>query len=206
VAGRPAGAWGDVGVLSFGGSKLLSAGRGGALLTSDPQIHQRARIFAHRGNEAFPLSELQSAVLVPQLATLTERNRQRAAAVERLLEQTATVAPLVPLVNRTAQSQSVYYKLAWRYVAEAVGGMPLDEFLAALRAEGAPVDRGFRGFAGRSEKRCRRVTPLIESRRAAETTLLLHHPILLEPPARIDTVARAIVKVADAFSKTRRTP
>ncbi len=30
VQGRPAGTWGDVGVLSFGGSKLLTAGRGGA--------------------------------------------------------------------------------------------------------------------------------------------------------------------------------
>ena len=30
VQGRKAGTWGDVGVLSFGGSKLLSAGRGGA--------------------------------------------------------------------------------------------------------------------------------------------------------------------------------
>ncbi|MCA9270789.1 MAG: aminotransferase class V-fold PLP-dependent enzyme, partial [Planctomycetales bacterium] len=33
VQGRPAGAWGDVGVWSFGGSKLLSAGRGGAIFT-----------------------------------------------------------------------------------------------------------------------------------------------------------------------------
>src|SRR5262249_38150675 len=33
VEGRSAGAWGDVGVLSFGGSKLLTAGRGGAILT-----------------------------------------------------------------------------------------------------------------------------------------------------------------------------
>ena len=206
VADRPAGAWGDVGVLSFGGSKLLSAGRGGALLTSDAQIHQRARIFAHRGNEAFPLSELQAAVLLPQLATLAERNRQRAAAVERLLAQANPIAALRPLVNRTAHSQPAYYKLAWRYVAEAVGSASLDEFLAALQAEGAPVDRGFRGFAGRSEKRYRRVMPLVESRRAAETTVLLHHPILLEPLERIDALARAMVKVADAFSKQHRMP
>src|SRR5439155_13714733 len=33
VEGRPTGAWGDAGVLSFGGSKLLTAGRGGAILT-----------------------------------------------------------------------------------------------------------------------------------------------------------------------------
>src|SRR5205085_10640127 len=33
VHGRISGTWGDVGVLSFGGSKLLTAGRGGAVLT-----------------------------------------------------------------------------------------------------------------------------------------------------------------------------
>src|SRR4051794_16448877 len=43
VQGRQAGTWGDVGVLSFGGSKLLSAGRGGALLTSKADVYQRAR-------------------------------------------------------------------------------------------------------------------------------------------------------------------
>src|SRR6185312_16077629 len=42
VEGKPAGTWGDVGTLSFGGSKLLTAGRGGAMLFRDAQIYQRA--------------------------------------------------------------------------------------------------------------------------------------------------------------------
>jgi len=63
VHGRIAGTWGNVGVLSFGGSKLLTAGRGGAVLTADESIHQRMTVFANRGNDAFALSELQAAVL-----------------------------------------------------------------------------------------------------------------------------------------------
>src|SRR5262249_53595042 len=50
VQGRRAGTWGDVGVLSFGGSKLLTAGRGGALLTRHPDVYQRIRTWLHRGN------------------------------------------------------------------------------------------------------------------------------------------------------------
>src|SRR5436853_127214 len=61
VAGRPAGSWGDVGILSFGGSKLVTAGRGGAVLTSQPDIAQRIRLYTQRGNDAYPLSELQAA-------------------------------------------------------------------------------------------------------------------------------------------------
>ncbi len=200
VAGRAAGSWGDVGLLSFGGSKLLSAGRGGAMLTDDAEIHQRARIFCHRGNDAFPLSELQASVLLPQLAALADRNRRRAASVERLLERTAAVTSLRPLINRTQGSTPVYYKLAWRYESAAAGGASIDDLIAALEAEGAPVARGFRGFAGRSARRCRKVGSLENSRRAAETTILLHHPILLEPPGRIDALAGAIAKVARALS------
>src|SRR5262249_47486211 len=86
VQGRPVGSWGDVGVLSFGGSKLLSAGRGGALLMRDPAIHQHARRGSFRGNQVSPLSELQAAVLLPQLEKLAERNRARADNVQVLRE------------------------------------------------------------------------------------------------------------------------
>lgn len=201
IAGRPAGTWGNAGVLSFGGSKLLSAGRGGAMLTRDAEVHQRARIFCHRGNDAFPLSELQATVLLPQLAALADRNEKRAASVERLLGQIATFDALRPMTNRTEGATPVYYKLALQYDAEAAGGAPIDEFVAALAAEGVPMARGFRGFAGRSARRCRKVGPLSNSRRAAETTILLHHPILLEPPQRIDALAGAIAKVARVYSK-----
>jgi dTDP-4-amino-4,6-dideoxygalactose transaminase len=199
IAGRAAGSWGDVGVLSFGGSKLLSAGRGGALLMSDAQMQQRIKVFSHRGNQAFPLSELQAAVLMPQLARLDERNRRRAAAVERLLGQTTEIASLAPMTNRTENSNPVYYKLAWRYEPPAAAGAPIDEFLAALRAEGAPVDGGFRGFSGRSERRCRKAGTLEHSRRAAESTILLHHPLLLAEPEQIDALAHGMTKVARAF-------
>ncbi len=73
IEGRKAGTWGDIGVISFGGSKLLSAGRGGALLTSSPEIKQRVQIYCQRGNHAYPLSELQATVLLPQLERLDQK-------------------------------------------------------------------------------------------------------------------------------------
>ena len=85
VDGRVAGSWGDVGILSFGGSKLLTAGRGGAVITNDPRIAQRLKVFADRGNDAFPLSELQAAVLLPQLDIINEHNQTRRQRVALLL-------------------------------------------------------------------------------------------------------------------------
>src|SRR4029077_13617558 len=87
VQGCKVGTWGDVGIMSFGGSKLLTAGRGGAFLTRHADVHQRARLWLHRGNHVCPLSELQAAVLLPQLDKLEERNRKRAANVQLLSEK-----------------------------------------------------------------------------------------------------------------------
>jgi dTDP-4-amino-4,6-dideoxygalactose transaminase len=190
-----------VGVLSFGGSKSLTAGRGGALLTSDAQMHQRAKVYAERGNEAFPLSQLQAAVLLPQLRRLAERNARRRESVLRLWQQTADLPALKPLPAHRPGDLPAYYKLAWQYLPQRAGGRSIDDLVAALQAESVPIDRGFRGFAGRSERRCRKSGSLAESVRAAETTLLLHHPILLEPDAVIDLVAQAMAKVLHAFCR-----
>ena len=79
VYGRRAGTWGDVGVLSFGGSKLLTAGRGGVLLTQRQEIAERIKRYVLRGNDAYPLSEMQAAILIPQLDQLDALNDRRRA-------------------------------------------------------------------------------------------------------------------------------
>lgn len=203
VAGRRAGTWGDAGVLSFGGSKLLSAGRGGATLTGRAVVGQRIKLFCERGNNAFPLSELQAAVLVPQLALLDERNARRATAALRLLKRLEGVACLRPLVSHVQQSQPGYYKLGFQLLAENLGadGPDRDLFAAAVRAEGVALDAGFRDFSRRSASRCRVVGDLPHSRQAGAVALVLHHPVLLAPDDTIDLTAAAIVKVANGWAR-----
>ena len=167
VQGRPAGAWGDVGVLSFGGSKLLTAGRGGALVTSRDDIIQRIKVFSQRGNEAFPLSELQAAVLVPQLPKLAAANERRLASVQRLLAQTGDLPGLLPLaIPEAAYGIPAFYKVPWLLVGndnacDSPGFEQLRRrFIAAIQAEGVAMDEGFRGFARRTSNRCRVVGEL----------------------------------------------
>ena len=81
---RSLGTWGDVAVLSFGGSKLLSAGRGGAVLCGQESIWQRIKVFKDRVM-TLTLSQLQAAVLNPQLNTLDQLNEIRMQAAQRLL-------------------------------------------------------------------------------------------------------------------------
>jgi perosamine synthetase len=194
VQGRPAGTWGDVGVLSFGGSKLLTAGRGGALLTRNAGIHQRARLASFRGNQVCPLSELQAAVLLPQLEVLPHRNAQRARNVETLFAHMRGLPGLRPFMNR-ALGEPVYYKVGWQYDAEAFG-LPRSRLVAAVRAEGVALDEGFRALhVGRSPSRVRQVGDLTEARRAHEGALVLHHSVLLGGPGGVEEVADAFRKV-----------
>jgi len=193
VEGRRAGSLGDAGVISFGGSKLLSAGRGGALLTSSPEIAQRARAYCNRGNHAYPLSELQAAALLPQLERLDERNALRTAAVAGLLDELAQVRGLRPLSNLGASAAPGYYKLGFRYDPAAFGGLSREKFVRAARAEGVEFNAGFRAFQFcRSARRFRAGGDLTESAAADAGVLVLHHPVLLEGGEALEQVTRCV--------------
>jgi dTDP-4-amino-4,6-dideoxygalactose transaminase len=206
VAGRKAGSWGDCGVLSFGGSKLLTAGRGGAIVTSREEVVQRIKIYCERGNDAFPLSELQAAVLVPQIPRLASANEQRRTAALRLIELCGELNGLVGLrLANEAQHQGVLYKLPWLLSGndDACDSPTFEQqrrrLLAAVQAEGVALHEGFRGFARRTNQRCRSLGNLQQARAAAAGTVILHHPVLLEPEETIARVACAIRKVVSSL-------
>ncbi len=205
---RVAGSWGDVGVLSFGGSKLLTSGRGGAIFTRHADVLQRAKIFCERGNNAFPLSELQASVLLPQFSKLSERNKRRAQSVARLQTACRNLPALKPLTNTTTDNRPCYYKVPWLFEPASCKGHTRESLIAAISAEGVAIDAGFRGFVRRARRRCRKGSDLSHSQHAAENTILLHHPVLLEADETIDRVAEAITKVTIAFAgqnETRQT-
>jgi dTDP-4-amino-4,6-dideoxygalactose transaminase len=195
VQGRKAGTWGDVGILSFGGSKLLTAGRGGALLARHEDVHHRARLWVNRGNHVCPLSELQAAVLLPQLDKLDGRNGQRAASVHLLRTLLQDVPGIRPFVNRCEDTQPGYYKLGLQFDG-ACFGVARELFVAAMRAEGFAVDEGFRSLhVGRSPGRFRKAGDLSEADRAHHGTVVLHHPILLGTPAEVEGIVVAVRKI-----------
>lgn len=193
IEGRRAGTWGDIGVISFGGSKLLTAGRGGALLTSSPEVKQRVQVYCNRGNHAYPLSELQATVLLPQLERLDERNRERETAVTTLADRLSGVTGLRLLDNRITSTSPGYYKLGFRYEPEGFSGLSRERFIQAARAEGIDFNAGFRAFhLCRSSRRFRKAGDLAEAARADAHMLVLHHPVLLEGDEALDQVVRCV--------------
>lgn len=200
VDGQLAGTWGDVSTLSFGGSKLLAAGRGGAVLTADEGVFQRMKVYSERGNDAYPLSELQAAAVLPQLATLGKRNQTRQRSAKMLFHGTRDVRGIqwCGQPPETPNVAASYYKLAWRVDPDQAR----DDWINALRAEGVPIDVGFRGFARRSSRRCEHVGDLANAKVAAERCLLLHHPLLLSSDTALEQVVTAFRKVAYWLNST----
>ncbi len=200
VDGQPVGSWGDVAALSFGGSKLLTAGRGGMVVTSRSDIRQRVVIASEQGNNAYPLSELQAAVLLPQLDRLAVNNRLRLERARQLCDslRDSPLAPVRLADNRA--NRSAMFRLGLRL--EGIRA-PRDQVAAAMRAEGIALDPGFRGFAGRGKSRCRRIGDLQHAKKASMDMLLLHHAILLQSPQTIELAARGIVRVLGALNSAQ---
>jgi dTDP-4-amino-4,6-dideoxygalactose transaminase len=218
IAGRRAGMWGDVAVMSFGGSKLLTAGRGGAIVSNRDDVMQRIRLHAERGNELSPLSEIQSAILLPQLAQLDERNRVRHANAVHLAKRLGEAPGVTPLRSEISdlrlltsdlrpsrgadaaplafQHRPAYYKFAAWYDREAFEQLPREVFCAALRAEGFAFWPGFPALhRTHSSRRFRTFREMSNADRAGEQLVVLHHPILLGSEADLDLAAEAIRKV-----------
>ena len=197
---QPLGSLGDVATLSFGGSKLLSAGRGGAVLSNDAQVIQRIRVFSERGNSAFPLSALQAAALLPQLDTLEEWTRKRNQNVDLILADPNIGSVLRhPTPNR--DSTGGFYKLGWQLQLDSNDADLRKNFIDAATTEGIAVGEGFRGFAKRTSRRCRKINELPHSVAAAQKTILLHHPILIEEQQDIARLLEGLNKLINHFSR-----
>ncbi|MBM3980965.1 MAG: aminotransferase class V-fold PLP-dependent enzyme [Planctomycetes bacterium] len=218
VFGKAAGTWGDVGTLSFGGSKLLTAGRGGALLCADPATHQRAKTYLHRGLQQWaPLSELQAAALRPQLRKLRAATAHRAARVGELLAALGSEEPSPPtpfpkreegarVLSSLAPpslrgkgvgglgSSPAFYKLGFQYDPTAFG-LSREAFVKALRTEGVAFDAGFKALhVGRSPSRFRAAGDLTHAADAHARCVVLHHPVLSGATADVLRVAEAIAR------------
>jgi len=196
LEGRRAGTFGNVGVLSFGGSKLLTSGRGGAVLTSDAQMAQRIRLYTQRGNEAYPLSEMQAAVLLPQLLKLDVRNADRH---QRLLELVnalgnSGICPAMNLVNapRAVSHQPAFYKSAFM-LPRSDHDNQRKHFCESVRCAGIPVDPGFSGLHRiHSRQRFRAVGDLPNATQLHKRLISLHHTALLSSAETVKQIAEIL--------------
>jgi perosamine synthetase len=196
LEGRRAGTFGNIGVLSFGGSKLLTSGRGGAVLTSDAQMAQRIRLYTQRGNQAYPLSEMQAAIVLPQLLQLNDRNAVR---LERLWELVTAlgdggIRTAMNLRNAagSVNNRPAFYKSAF-LLPTSVTETRQSQFCESARRAGVPVDPGFRGLHRiHSRQRFRAVGGLPNATQLHHRLITLHHTALLSSAETVREIAEIL--------------
>lgn len=151
--GRPLGTIGDLGCLSFHGTKPVTCGEGGALIARAPELAARALIMREKGTNreaflqgavdhytwcetggSFVLSDVLAALLGAQLDRLAVMRQARQAIGQRYLETLAPLAAAGRLaLPRVSDPSSVNWHLFYTLwpTAEACA-----EALAALQAAG----------------------------------------------------------------------
>lgn len=203
IDGAAAGSIGDIGVLSFGGSKLLTAGRGGAVLTNDATLAQRIKLYTQRGNDAYPLSEMQAAVLLPQLQQLPDRTMKRRNGAQALLKLISDSDLLQPAFNvdllESGNDAPAFYKVAFRYDLNSANGAPREEYTNDMRNKGVALDPAFPALHlihGRS--RFRQIGNLPNATSLHDCLVTLHHPVLLSSLEELQYVAETVTAAEES--------
>ncbi|MEJ5367738.1 MAG: DegT/DnrJ/EryC1/StrS family aminotransferase [Bryobacteraceae bacterium] len=156
--GRKAGTLGAAGCFSFQASKNLNSGEGGAVLTEDSSLYERAYAFHNNGSglkaigvnftyastgHNLRLTEFQAALLLAQMQRLEAQVRVRSANGARLNSLLSQIPGIRPAAQYPGCTRNAYHLYMFRYDAEAFSGLPRDVFLKALRAEGIPAAGGY---------------------------------------------------------------
>lgn len=154
--GRHVGSIGTAGCFSFQASKNLNSGEGGAVITSDAALAERAFAFHNNGRGAagadfayrhaglnLRLTEFQGGLLLAQMSRLEAQASQRERNAAYLSRELAQVPGIRPATMYAGVTRNAYHLYMFRYDAAAFAGLPRAAFLKALRAEGIPASSGY---------------------------------------------------------------
>lgn len=141
---RFVGLFGDIAAFSLQQGKHITTGEGGLVITDDPALARRSRVFVNKAwpyGEANPdheflapnyrMSELQGAVAGAQLGKLDALVDHRVAAAEKLTAAVAGIGGLTPPVPAPGATHT-YWRYALRVDADVVPGGP-DALAQTLR-------------------------------------------------------------------------
>ena len=156
--GRRVGSFGQFGSFSFQGSKNMTAGEGGILVTNEAELAERARAISNQGRRTggawyehetlgtnARITGFQATLLLNQLDRLPEQiatRRERAALFVNGLKRIGGLAPTPAALDERVTTHA-YHLFSMRLETNAFGNIPRSRIIEALQAEGLPVTAGY---------------------------------------------------------------
>ncbi|WP_329521992.1 DegT/DnrJ/EryC1/StrS family aminotransferase [Spirillospora sp. NBC_01491] len=215
--GRPAGTLGDAACFSFQSSKAMTAGEGGIVVTSDPAAYERLWSLHNVGRRLaggwyehpevgwnLRMTEFQAALLLPQLDLLDAQIAARERAAGLLAGELAGVGGLTLLPGPDGTTRHTRHLGLVRYDAREFGGRPKADFLAAMEAEGVPLDAGYRSLSRETALRPHTGAVSCPVAEAAEDSVVwLRQNLLMADDGALADIATAAAKVRRAFRASR---
>ncbi len=148
--GRRLGTIGDAGAYSFQASKNLPGGEGGAVVTNDPEIAERAFMLMHINYETlgwnYRLPAMTAALILSQLERFPALQARRQANADYLRDALAAIPGIAPTRADSFVTGDGLHGLGVRFISsEFSDGAPVPRgaFVKALHAEGIPCALGY---------------------------------------------------------------
>ncbi len=224
---RGAGSIGHAGSFSFQTSKLMTAGEGGIVITSDIDLADQVIRLTNcgrpprretRGEPAlghnYRMTEFQAAILLAQLERLDEQTELRERNTKKLEEGLKQIdgISLLPRDERITRQASYHY--VFKFHSENWSGVHRNAFVAALNAEGIPSDGRFYEAVYKSslfEFAAERFPVWAQTKRdfhcpaaeraGYEESVWLPHQIFLGAEEDVDDVLTAILKIRESLAE-----
>lgn len=166
--GKKVGSIGDVGSFSFQLSKLMTAGEGGAITTSNSQLYEKldalrncgrrpvneqcankgTGIYGDEGNLIqsgnYRITEFQAALLIESLKRLPEQNQIRDENAKYVNSLLSELPGILPMRSNEKETKGAYYNFSFRYHKDEFKDLDVAKFRKALSKElGCPVEPSY---------------------------------------------------------------
>ena len=160
IKGKKVGTIGNAGCFSFQNSKQLAIGEAGAVVSDDDEFMDRCFSYHNLGlpygqapgaissggvreGTKVRLTEYQAAIGLAQLKRLDGQTKVRSTNAEYLKNKIKQIPGIVPYKLYDDVTRAAFLLFAFRYKADAFGGLSRTSFMKALQAEGVPCSSGY---------------------------------------------------------------
>jgi dTDP-4-amino-4,6-dideoxygalactose transaminase len=159
---KKVGTFGNAGCFSFQNSKNMTIGEGGAIISNDEAYMDRCYSFHNFGQPygtikgvsgtrnnflllgtKVRLSEYQAAMALAQLKRLEAQTTIRNENADYLRKRLKEIPGIIPHKLYPNATRAAYHLFPFRYIKEDFQGLPREEFIKAVSAEGVPCSSGY---------------------------------------------------------------
>jgi len=223
----PVGSLGDVGAFSFQSAKSLACGEGGALVTNNEEIFDRAHAMHNAGRSPIDRdrwvhirlgwncrpTEYQAGLLLQRLKSFDSQQAVRRRNFTHLYGLMSEIKCLEPVGIDPRVKAHGMYMFGMRFRPEYCGSVAVDHFLDCVRAEGAPIYRAFEATMAQQpvmkdllKRRPEyvRALPTPVSDQAVKDNVYISHFIFLGTTQDMEDIVAAILKVERHLSNRAR--